>query len=130
MGEHRRGVVGLHLEMLFVSAEPALPFMFASGGIKIQVGKQMKQACFTMWATLRRRQVWQPTLYMYLSWALSPHIGEAMFFWFNDVDVGPGFSQVQNRHHLYPFLELLVLILAFIFAFKEVLICHCSAVVL
>ncbi|KAG0614762.1 hypothetical protein M758_6G202000 [Ceratodon purpureus] len=80
----------LVLVLGFTINEPRLPrHLWRSG----QVGKQMKQACFTMWETLRRRQVWQPTLYMYLSWALSPHIGEAMFFWFNDVDVGPGFSQ-------------------------------------
>lgn len=30
---------------------------------------------------------------MYLTWALSPDISEGMFYWFNDFDVGPGFSE-------------------------------------
>jgi hypothetical protein len=54
----------------------------------------MKEACSTMWATLKIAQVWQPTIYMYLTWALSPDISEGMFYWFNDFDVGPGFSEV------------------------------------
>jgi uncharacterized membrane protein YsdA (DUF1294 family) len=53
----------------------------------------MKEACSTMWATLKIEQVWQPTVYMYLTWALSPDISEGKFFWFNDFDVGPGFSE-------------------------------------
>lgn len=62
---------------------------------ELQVGKDMKQACFTMWATLKMRQVWQRATYMYLSWALTPEIGEGMFFWYNDPHVGPGFSEVS-----------------------------------
>lgn len=69
--------------------------MIINLGNKFQVGKEMKQACSTMWATLKMREVWQPTAYMYLSWALSPDIGEGKFYWFNDSDVGPGFSEVS-----------------------------------
>ena len=68
--------------------------MCTYGGYETQMGKQVIQACSTMWATLRMSQVWQPTLFMYLSWALLPNVGEGLFYWFNDKEVGPGFSQV------------------------------------
>lgn len=67
--------------------------VFTSGD-NFQVGKQMKEACSTMWATLMIEQVWQPTIYMYLTWALAPDISEGKFYWFNDFDVGPAFSEV------------------------------------
>lgn len=90
----RQGILFSFWKCFTVDAEPALPFMTVCGGNNIQVGKEMKQACATMWATLGMSRVWQPTTYMYLSWALSPDIGEGKFYWFNDVDVGPGFSKV------------------------------------
>lgn len=84
-------VPGILLLILgFTINEPRLPrHLWRSG----QVGKQMKQACSTMWATLKIPQVWQPTIYMYLSWALSPDISEGKFYWYNDFVVGPGFSE-------------------------------------
>ena len=54
----------------------------------------MTQACSNMWSTLKQVQVWQPTIYMYLSWALTPDISEGKFYWYNDSSVGPGFSEV------------------------------------
>ena len=85
-------------ECFTVKAESAWPFTCIYDGNNIQVGKQMTQACSTMWATLRMSEVWQPTLYMYLSWALTPNVGEGLFYWFNDDVVGPGFSKVLHHH--------------------------------
>ncbi|KAG0576855.1 hypothetical protein KC19_5G113400 [Ceratodon purpureus] len=84
-------VPGILLLVLgFTIAEPRLPrHLWRSG----QVGKQMKEACFTMWDTMKIAQVWQPSIYMYLTWALVPDISEGKFYWFNDFDVGPGFSE-------------------------------------
>jgi hypothetical protein len=53
----------------------------------------MLQACSTMFRTLMQKQVWQPTIYMYLSWALCPDISEGKFYWLNDKSVGAGLSE-------------------------------------
>ncbi|KAJ4958387.1 hypothetical protein NE237_025498 [Protea cynaroides] len=46
-----------------------------------------------MYATMKRPQVWKPTLYMYLSLALSISTHEGQFYWFTDAKAGPHFSQ-------------------------------------
>lgn len=43
--------------------------------------------------TLRDPVIWRPALYIYLSQSLCPDISEAMFYWFTDPVVGPGFSE-------------------------------------
>lgn len=42
--------------------------------------------------TLQDPILWKPALYIYLSQGLCPDISEAMFYWFTDPKVGPGFS--------------------------------------
>jgi len=74
----------------FVIYEPRLPHHLWYSG---KIVKQMLQACTTMFRTLMQKQVWQPTIYMYLSWALCPDISEGKFYWLNDKSVGAGLSE-------------------------------------
>ncbi|KAK4757777.1 hypothetical protein SAY87_019078 [Trapa incisa] len=43
--------------------------------------------------TIRRPQVWKPSLYMYFSLALSFSTHEGQFYWYTDPRAGPAFSQ-------------------------------------
>ncbi|XP_041016924.1 probable folate-biopterin transporter 6 [Juglans microcarpa x Juglans regia] len=46
-----------------------------------------------MQETIGRPQVWKPTLYIYLSLALSISTHEGQFYWYTDPKAGPAFSQ-------------------------------------
>ncbi|KAB2027862.1 hypothetical protein ES319_D05G061900v1 [Gossypium barbadense] len=46
-----------------------------------------------MYQTIKFPQVWKPSLYMYLSLALSISTHEGQFYWYTDPKAGPGFSQ-------------------------------------
>ncbi|XP_024930459.3 probable folate-biopterin transporter 6 [Ziziphus jujuba] len=46
-----------------------------------------------MYKTIKFPQVWKPSLYMYLSLALSLSTHEGMFYWYTDPKAGPAFSQ-------------------------------------
>ncbi|XP_043694074.1 probable folate-biopterin transporter 6 [Telopea speciosissima] len=46
-----------------------------------------------MYTTIKCPQVWKPTLYMYLSLALSISTQEGQFYWFTNPKAGPAFSQ-------------------------------------
>lgn len=46
-----------------------------------------------MYRTIRCPQVWKPSLYMYLSLALSISTHEGQFYWYTDPKAGPAFSQ-------------------------------------
>ena len=48
-----------------------------------------------MYRTIRCPQVWKPSLYMYLSLALSISTHEGQFYWYTDPKAGPAFSQVS-----------------------------------
>ncbi|XP_076926169.1 putative folate-biopterin transporter 6 [Bidens hawaiensis] len=59
-----------------------------------------KQALFNlggalkgMYETIQFPQVWKPSLYMYLSIALSFSTHEGQFYWYTDPKAGPAFSQ-------------------------------------
>ncbi|KAG6649733.1 hypothetical protein CIPAW_07G231000 [Carya illinoinensis] len=54
-----------------------------------KVGVAMKG----MQETIRCPQVWKPTLYIYLSLALSISTQEGQFYWYTDPKAGPAFSQ-------------------------------------
>ncbi|KAL8130030.1 hypothetical protein V2J09_019185 [Rumex salicifolius] len=43
--------------------------------------------------TIKRPQVWKPSLYMYLSLALSISTHEGQFYWYTNPNSGPSFSQ-------------------------------------
>ncbi|PHT40083.1 putative folate-biopterin transporter 5 [Capsicum baccatum] len=60
-----------------------------------QVNQNLTDAAKAMWNTLKCPEVWQPCLYMYLSFALSVDIQEGMFFWATDSAGGPQFSKVE-----------------------------------
>lgn len=47
-----------------------------------------------MYKSIRCPQVWKPSLYMYLSLALSISTHEGQFYWYTDPKAGPAFSQV------------------------------------
>ncbi|XWS11687.1 hypothetical protein CRYUN_Cryun37aG0020300 [Craigia yunnanensis] len=57
------------------------------------VKEKFVDAIKAMWTTLKRRDVWRPCMYMYLSLALGLHIHEGMFYWYTDAKEGPSFSQ-------------------------------------
>ncbi|XP_010273712.1 PREDICTED: probable folate-biopterin transporter 6 [Nelumbo nucifera] len=46
-----------------------------------------------MYRTIKYPQVWKPSLYMYLSLALSISTHEGQFYWYTDPNAGPAFSQ-------------------------------------
>ncbi|KAI3501710.1 hypothetical protein L1887_29679 [Cichorium endivia] len=46
-----------------------------------------------MYETIQFPQVWKPSLYMYLSIALSISTHEGQFYWYTDPKAGPAFSQ-------------------------------------
>ncbi|MBA0622524.1 hypothetical protein Godav_008057 [Gossypium davidsonii] len=46
-----------------------------------------------MYQTIKFPQVWKPSLYMYLSLALSISTHEGQFYWYTDPKAGPRFSQ-------------------------------------
>ncbi|KAJ9167641.1 hypothetical protein P3X46_019258 [Hevea brasiliensis] len=46
-----------------------------------------------MYKTMKFTQVWKPSLYMYLSLALSISTHEGQFYWYTDPKAGPAFSQ-------------------------------------
>ncbi|KAF3592475.1 hypothetical protein DY000_02026078 [Brassica cretica] len=46
-----------------------------------------------MWRTMKCSDVWRPSLYMYISLALSLNIHEGLFYWFTDSKDGPLFAQ-------------------------------------
>ncbi|XP_068312376.1 probable folate-biopterin transporter 6 [Pyrus communis] len=46
-----------------------------------------------MYKTIKLPQVWKPSLYMYLSLALSINTQEGNFYWYTDPSAGPAFSQ-------------------------------------
>nr|KAJ0216706.1 hypothetical protein LSAT_V11C300111060 [Lactuca sativa] len=46
-----------------------------------------------MYETIQFPQVWKPSLYMYLSLALSFSTHEGQFYWYTDPKAGPAFSQ-------------------------------------
>ncbi|XP_077236740.1 major facilitator superfamily protein [Tasmannia lanceolata] len=54
-----------------------------------KVGGAMSGMC----ATMKCPQVWKPSLYMYLSLALSISTHEGQFYWYTDPKAGPAFSQ-------------------------------------
>ncbi|TQE11197.1 hypothetical protein C1H46_003203 [Malus baccata] len=46
-----------------------------------------------IYKTIKLPQVWKPSLYMYLSLALSINTQEGNFYWYTDPSAGPAFSQ-------------------------------------
>ncbi|PON68348.1 Folate-biopterin transporter [Parasponia andersonii] len=46
-----------------------------------------------MYKTIKFPEVWKPSLYMYLSLALSISTHEGQFYWYTDPNAGPAFSQ-------------------------------------
>ncbi|KAM7459596.1 hypothetical protein LguiA_036590 [Lonicera macranthoides] len=55
--------------------------------------EKVRGAMEGMYKTMQFPQVWKPTLYMYLSLALSISTHEGQFYWYTDPKAGPAFSQ-------------------------------------
>lgn len=53
-----------------------------------------------MYDTIQIPQVWKPSLYMYLSIALSFSTHEGHFYWYTDSKAGPAFSEVNFLHNM------------------------------
>ncbi|MQM03554.1 hypothetical protein Taro_036339 [Colocasia esculenta] len=60
---------------------------------KEKVMEKVSGAVMGMGKTIRCPQVWKPSLYMYLSLALSISTHEGQFYWYTDPKAGPAFSQ-------------------------------------
>lgn len=58
-----------------------------------QVWKELWTVKEELWATLKQARVWKPTLYMYMSLAVSPDISEGKFYWYTSARHGPAFSE-------------------------------------
>ncbi|KAH0923400.1 hypothetical protein HID58_023418 [Brassica napus] len=58
-----------------------------------QVNQKFIDAGRAMWRTMKCSDVWRPSLYMYISLALSLNIHEGLFYWFTDSKDGPLFAQ-------------------------------------
>lgn len=61
--------------------------------VALQAVENVGVAIRGMRETIRRPQVWKPSLYMYLSLALSFSTHEGQFYWYTDSRAGPAFSQ-------------------------------------
>lgn len=51
------------------------------------------EATRSMWTALKCPEIWRPSLYMYISLAVSLNIYEGKFYWYTDPTAGPAFSQ-------------------------------------
>eukprot|EP01018_Ginkgo_biloba_P006737 Gb_09800 [translate_table: standard] len=58
-----------------------------------QVFQNLWEATRSMWTALKCPEVWRPSLYMYISLAISLNIQEGKFYWYTDPKAGPAFSQ-------------------------------------
>ena len=61
----------------------------------LQAVEDLQIALRGMSKTIKLPQVWKPSLYMYLSLALSISTHEGHFYWYTDPKAGPAFSQVH-----------------------------------
>ncbi|KAL8130029.1 hypothetical protein V2J09_019184 [Rumex salicifolius] len=55
--------------------------------------EKLKSAIGDMADTIKRPEVWRPSLYIYLSLALSISAHEGLFYWYTNPNAGPSFSQ-------------------------------------
>lgn len=62
---------------------------------KFQLMEKVSEAVGGMGRTVKCPQVWKPSLYMFLSLALSISTHEGHFYWYTDPEAGPAFSQVH-----------------------------------
>nr|CAD1825024.1 unnamed protein product [Ananas comosus var. bracteatus] len=60
---------------------------------KQKVWEKLRVAMRGMGKTIKYPVVWKPSLFMYLSLALSISITEGQFYWYTDQKAGPAFSQ-------------------------------------
>lgn len=63
------------------------------GSQKKKLMEKVGGAIGGMGKTIRYPQVWKPSLFMFLSLALSFSTHEGQFYWYTDPKAGPGFSQ-------------------------------------
>ncbi|CAN6721999.1 unnamed protein product [Malus baccata var. baccata] len=59
----------------------------------LQAAEEVGVAMSGIYKTIKLPQVWKPSLYMYLSLALSINTQEGNFYWYTDPSAGPAFSQ-------------------------------------
>ncbi|KAI4376852.1 hypothetical protein MLD38_014565 [Melastoma candidum] len=60
---------------------------------KKKLVEKLEAAVIGMRETIKRPQVWKPSLFMYLSFSLSISTHEGQFYWYTNPEAGPGFSQ-------------------------------------
>lgn len=85
-------LAGLHRD----SSKALLQYMITTYHyiiVFVQVMEKFREAVIGMYETIRIPQVWKPSLYMYLSLALSISTHEGQFYWYTNPKAGPAFSQ-------------------------------------
>lgn len=70
--------------------------------------EKVRVAVKGMYKTIQSPDVWKPSLYMYLSLAVSISTHEGQFYWYTDPKAGPAFSQVCISTYNYSFFFLLL----------------------
>lgn len=70
----------------------------------MQVVDRVGGAMEDMYRTIKFPQVWKPSLFMFLSLALSYSTHEGHFYWYTDPIAGPGFSKVNHLLRIIVFL--------------------------
>jgi hypothetical protein len=65
----------------------------------LQAVEDLQIALRGMSKTIKLPQVWKPSLYMYLSLALSISTHEGQFYWYTYPKAGPAFSQVHTTFY-------------------------------
>jgi hypothetical protein len=65
----------------------------------LQAVEDLQIALRGMSKTIKLPQVRKPSLYMYLSLALSISTHEGQFYWYTDPKAGPAFSQVHTTFY-------------------------------
>lgn len=62
--------------------------------LRLKVCKMVTGALLNMTKTVKCPEVWKPSLYMFLSIALSYSTHEGHFYWYTDPKAGPAFPKV------------------------------------
>ncbi|KAK8513518.1 hypothetical protein V6N13_002256 [Hibiscus sabdariffa] len=81
---------------VFITVLGFVIYEMRSSGLNYEKQKTMENlgvAVRGMYQTIKFPQVWKPSLYMYLSLALSISTHEGQFYWYTDPKAGPAFSQ-------------------------------------
>ncbi|KAE8731659.1 putative folate-biopterin transporter 6 [Hibiscus syriacus] len=86
----------LAIPPVFITVLGFVIYEMKSSSLHSEKQKKMEKlgvAVRGMYQTIKFPQVWKPSLYMYVSLALSISTHEGLFYWYTDPKAGPAFSQ-------------------------------------